>query len=206
MLSHKKKRKKKLKNYTQWRTVFQWRVGSDRVNGTSDTCLVYYARISMSQCTMAQSDAHHVRRRFRFLTSPFLSSFRCFFLSSSFSCSSCSCGHTIPIRAGVLTSLCTARLPLSRPRIKAPKSSPAAQHALIRRSLSISNVACVPHVHRTISRRVLSALSPYVRRPSLWHLVDIVRAHPFYSSSKATPLGTACLLCSYAIIAPPMRV
>lgn len=69
------KKKKKLKNYTQWRTVFQWRVGSDRVNGTSDTCLVYYARISMSQCTMAQSDAHHVRRRFRFLTSPFLSSF-----------------------------------------------------------------------------------------------------------------------------------
>lgn len=100
--------------------------------------------------------------------------------SSSFSCSSCSCGHTIPIptRAGVLTSLCTARLPLSRPRIKAPKSSPAAQHALIRRSLSISNIAFVPHVHRTISRRVLSALSPYVRRPSLWHLVDIVRAHP----------------------------
>lgn len=126
--------------------------------------------------------------------------------SPSFSCSSCSCGHAIPIRAGVLTSLCTARLPLSRPRIKAPKSSPAAQHALIRRSLSISNIACVPHVHRTISRRILSALSPYVRRPSLWHLVDIVRAHPFYSSSKATPLGTACLLCSYAIIAPPMRV
>lgn len=30
--------------------------------------------------------------------------------SSSFSCSSCSCGHAIPIRAGVLTSLCTARL------------------------------------------------------------------------------------------------
>lgn len=203
MLSHKKKRKrkKKLKNYTQWRTVFQWSVGSDRVNGTSDTCLVYYARISMSQCTMAQSDAHHVRRRFRFLTSP-LSSLP----SVVSSCSSCSCGHTIPIRAGVLTSLCTARLPLSRPRIKAPKSSPAAQHALIRRSLSISNIACIPHVHRTISRRILSALSHYVRRPSLWHLVDIVRAHPFYSSSKATPLGTACLLCSYAIIAPPMRV
>lgn len=98
--------------------------------------------------------------------------------SSSFSCSSCSCGHTIPIRAGVLTSLCTARLPLSRPRIKAPKSSPAVQHALIRRSLSISNVACVPYVLRTISRRILSALSPYVRRPFLWHLVDIVRAHP----------------------------
>lgn len=86
--------------------------------------------------------------------------------SSSFSCPSCSCGHTIPIRAGVLTSLCTARLPLSCPRIKAPKSSPAAQHALIRRSLAISKIACVPHVHRTISRRVLSALSPYVRRPS----------------------------------------
>lgn len=160
---------------------------------------------------MAQSDAHHVRRRFRFLTSPFL--FLPLFLpvvvlnsdSSSFSCFSCSRGHTIPIRAGVLTSLCTARLPLSRPRIKAPKSSPAAQHALIRRSLSISKIACVPHVHRTISRRILSALSSYVR-PSLWHLVDIVRAHPFYSTSKATPLGTARLLCSYAIIAPLMRV
>lgn len=159
MLSHKKK--KKLKNYTQWRTVFQWRVGSDRVNGTSDTCLVYYARISMSQWLRAM----HITFVVAFAFLPLLSSLPSlhpFFLplflpvvvlnsdSSSFSCSSCSYGHAIPIRAGVLTSLCTARLPLSRPRIKAPKSSPAAQHALIRRSLSISNIACVPHVHRTI--------------------------------------------------------
>lgn len=117
--------------------------------------------------------------------------------SSSFSCSSCSCGHTIPIRAGVLTSLCTAHLPLSRPRIKAPKSSPAAQHALIRRSLSISNIACVPHVHRTISRRVPLRTSSFSMAPCRYRPgTPVLFFFKSYSSRHSLPSVFLCNYCT----------
>lgn len=78
--------------------------------------------------------------------------------SSSFSRSSCSRGHTIPIRAGVLTSLCTARLPLSCPKDKGSEKQPSrAQHALIRRSRSISKIA---RVYRTCIARLAAVYSP----------------------------------------------
>lgn len=57
---------------------------------------------------MAQSDAHHVRRRFRFLTSPFLSSFRCFFLFllllRSYDSDSSRCPDVVVYRASSLIS------------------------------------------------------------------------------------------------------
>lgn len=121
--------------------------------------------------------------------------------SSSFSCSSCSCGHAIPIRAGVPTSLCTARLPLSRPRIKAPKSSPAAQRALIRRSLSISNIARVPHVHRTISRRIYSPPCPLTYVVLLYGTLSISSGHTpvlfFFKSYSPRHSLPSVFLCNY---------
>lgn len=76
--------------------------------------------------------------------------------SSSFSCSSCSRGHTIPIRAGVLTSLCTARLPLSCPRMKGSEKQPSSATCTDpKKPFDFENCMRVPHVHRSLTYVVL---------------------------------------------------
>lgn len=191
MLSHKKKKRKKNLKITH---------SGEQFSSGGLVAIVLTGRATRVSSIMRESLCHnaqwpramHITFVVAFAFLPLLSSLPSlhpFFLplflpvvvlnsdSSSFSCSSCSRGHAIPIRAGVLTSLCTARLPLSRPRIKAPKSSPAAQRALIRRSLSISNIACVPHVHRTISRRIYSPPCPLTYVVLLYGILSISSGH-----------------------------
>lgn len=116
-----------------------------------------------------------------------------------FPVSPCPSDRTIPIRAG-----------LACPRIKAPISNQATQLALIQgNDFRFRKL----HAYRTISRRVLSAsslplLPPPVPLRTSYFSMAACRYRPGTSVLLLFKLflGTACLLCSYAIIAPPTRV